>query len=757
MLFLIFAVSVAALIVAIKVLRDSRPLPGQPTPAERIAGLEERVRDLLYRVWTLEQQRGDVPLQPEAPPVPAPTDLAPSAHEPLPSPAWNATPEAVQGAAVHAEAPPPAPVPAPRLDLEQRIGARWTTWIGVIAILFAASFFVKWSIENNLIGPRARLGLGLAAGVGLLLAGLALHRRRDVPYLSEGLAGLGLGLCYLSLYAGHAYYNLLPAGAAFALMFIVTVLGTVVAVVSERQVTAVLALLGGLLTPVLLARQEPRERELMGYLFILDILVLVIARYHTWRGLNRFAWAGTVLLLWPTLLRDPEPPYPVARLVLLSGLFLLFLLTPLAREWRQRGRIGEVDLVIVAGTAAGYFCAVYVTLEGWWPLLEAPAAMALAIVYTVLAGFYRRRVQDDDATVGVLMGVACVFLTIAMPLGLRGPWITLAWAAEGAVLLSVAPRLATPVAAWGGTLALVLAVVRVLGVDTWGSPYWTPVWNATFLAHLLTVAATVLAGQLALALQPGHLLNLSREGLRSTLWVLASLTLSALLWREPPGLWAAGLLIAQLLVLGFFACAVPAPAFVVAVPLAAVTVLARTLGADDTMARAFAGELVNAYTLMRVLACVALAAAGAWLGASDARHAQPVGRAVSGAAGVVLLFVLSQAWTRYVNVAIKDAQGTTRAAQTSELRWRMQLGLSILWTVYAAATLAWGFLRRSVALRYAALCLFGLTIVKVFFVDMASVKTAYRMLSLLVLGVVLLLVGLLYQKASRRPVVAREP
>ena len=81
----------------------------------------------------------------------------------------------------------------------------------------------------------------------------------------------------------------------------------------------------------------------------------------------------------------------------------------------------------------------------------------------------------------------------------------------------------------------------------------------------------------------------------------------------------------------------------------------------------------------------------------------------------------------------------------------MQLGLSLLWTVYAAATLAWGFLRRSVALRYAALFLFGLTIVKVFFVDMASVKTVYRMLSLLVLGVVLLLVGLLYQKASRRP------
>jgi len=62
--------------------------------------------------------------------------------------------------------------------------------------------------------------------------------------------------------------------------------------------------------------------------------------------------------------------------------------------------------------------------------------------------------------------------------------------------------------------------------------------------------------------------------------------------------------------------------------------------------------------------------------------------------------------------------------------------------------------RRSTALRYAALGLFGFVILKVFVVDLASVKTVYRMLSFLILGVVLLLVGLLYQKVSRR---ARAP
>jgi uncharacterized membrane protein len=253
-------------------------------------------------------------------------------------------------------------------------------------------------------------------------------------------------------------------------------------------------------------------------------------------------------------------------------------------------------------------------------------------------------------------------------------------------------------------------------------------------------------------LRPGQLLNLSREGLRSTLWVLASLTLSVLLWREPTGLWPAGLLIVQLLALGFLSRLVHSPVFSVAVPLAGLTVLARTLFADDAMARAAAESLGNVYLLIRVLACVALAVAGNCLAGSGAsRYASQIGRMVSGAAGVVLLFVLSQAWTRYQNVPLQEARGSGRSGIAGEIRWKAQVGLSVLWTLYAAVTLAWGFIRRSTALRYAALGLFGFVIVKVFIVDLASVKTLYRMLSFLILGVVLLLVGLLYQKASRRP------
>src|SRR5437667_92111 len=653
-------VAVGALAVSLKVLREYRPRPGQPTPAERIAALEERIRDLLYRVWTLEQQSQPRAPRPDVSPtpseVPSPSmstgpepvvSAPPSAPEPTLAPAETAAATSTRDAVAPAPAPS-GPAPSPRLDLEQRIGGRWATWVGVVAILFAASFAVKWSIENNLIGPRARLGLGLAAGIASLLAGLVLHRRRDVPYLSEALSGLGLGLCYLSLYAGYAYYELL-------------------------------------------------------------------------------------------------------RLALLTALFVLFLLTPLAREWSQGRRLREVDLLIVAGTAAGYFWAVYITLEAWRPILEAPVAVALAILYTIVAGVYRRRVPGDDATVGVLIGVACVFVTLAIPLALKGPWITLAWAAEGAVLLWLAPRVATPVAAWGGTAALILAVLRVWGGDTWASPNWPPVWNATFLAHLLTVAAIVAAGQLALSLRGDQLLTTKPEVLRAGLWVLASQTLSVLLWREPSGLWPAGLLAAPGLGLGALARLIASSTFAVAVPLAALMLFARVLMADDSMAKAAAEDLLNRYLVARIVACAVIGLAGRWLAGSGASvHAGTVGRTVSGTAGVVLLFVLSQGWTRYQNALLQDAKpGASRRGLRSEVRWRTQVGLSVLWTLYAAAVLAWGFLRRSAPLRYGALGLLGLTIFKVFVVDLASVKTLYRMLSFLLLGVVLLLVGLLYQKMSR--------
>ncbi len=688
----------------------------------RMAALEEQVRGLLSRVGPAAAP----PPEMVAPPAPPAADVAP-----VPAP------------------PPPAEVPAPppsrpALDLEQRIGARWTTWVGIVVILVAVALFLKWAFDNDYLGPGTRVGVGIAGGLLMLLGGLVLHRRRDVPYLSEGLAGGGLGVLYLSLFAAHALYSLLGAGAAFAAMFVVTLLGSLVAVLSSRLSTAVLAVVGGLLTPVLLQVEQPDERNLLAYLLVLDALALLVARFRTWAALNRLAWAGTALLVLPTLLREPQAPHPLARLLLLSAIFLVFLGAPLFRE-RALGRRGEqIDLILVVANAAAYFGAVYATLEAWRPSAEGAYALVLAVLYRLVAADYAGRVPDDEVTVTVHEGVAWTFLTLAIPLALDGPWVTLAWAVEGVMLLWLASRAPAPVAAWGGVAALLLAGLQAIAVDRYWSTDTVPVWNLTFLIDVLVVVGLVVGGRLA-----GYAAGARRpspEVLRAILWVAAAATLAVLFWREPPGFWPATLLTLEILVMGGLARVSASPALGVAMPLLAAVLVARVLVADDYLARGAAESLVSLSLLSRVGACVAIGLAGGGLARAAHPAARLVGRVLSGAAGLILLFVLSINWTRYQEELQAAARAAGRSQAVGELRWRTQVGLSVFWTLYAAVALGWGFLRANPAVRYAALALLGLTVFKVFVVDLAAVKTAYRILSFLVLGIVLLLVSLTYQK-----------
>jgi len=78
--------------------------------------------------------------------------------------------------------------------------------------------------------------------------------------------------------------------------------------------------------------------------------------------------------------------------------------------------------------------------------------------------------------------------------------------------------------------------------------------------------------------------------------------------------------------------------------------------------------------------------------------------------------------------------------------WLGQMALSVLWSAYAASLAAIGFIRRAAAIRWAALALFALTVIKVMLVDIAALQRLYRIIAFLVLGLLLLLVTWAYHK-----------
>jgi len=111
------------------------------------------------------------------------------------------------------------------------------------------------------------------------------------------------------------------------------------------------------------------------------------------------------------------------------------------------------------------------------------------------------------------------------------------------------------------------------------------------------------------------------------------------------------------------------------------------------------------------------------------------------AAGVVVVYMLS--------VAVVDQfQLQVAARPLEELQKEAQVGLSVLWSILGAAAFAIGLATHRPPIRLFGLALLGLATVKVFLVDLAALDVAYRVLSLVALGVLLLVSAAVYSRTQ---------
>ena len=82
-------------------------------------------------------------------------------------------------------------------------------------------------------------------------------------------------------------------------------------------------------------------------------------------------------------------------------------------------------------------------------------------------------------------------------------------------------------------------------------------------------------------------------------------------------------------------------------------------------------------------------------------------------------------------------------------RYAAHLGVSLAWTLYAAASLVMGMARRIREARWLALVLFGLAVLKVFLWDLGFLTLPFRMLSFGILGLILITVAWLYSRYGK--------
>lgn len=216
-------------------------------------------------------------------PPPFPTDIPPVIQKPSPPPINPPTP------------PPLLNRDVSSINWERFMGVNLFAWIGGFVLFLATAFFVKYSIDNNLISPQIRIGLGTLLGIALLIVGLRLSFKR-YRVTAQTLCSTGILILYANVFAAYSFYHFVEVTAAFLLMIAVTAVAFFLAVRLDAKVVAILGLLGGFFTPPLLSTGQDNPLGLFSYIFILDAGLIAIALRKKWSFLIPLAVVGTILL-----------------------------------------------------------------------------------------------------------------------------------------------------------------------------------------------------------------------------------------------------------------------------------------------------------------------------------------------------------------------------------------------------------------------------------------------------------------------------
>lgn len=454
----------------------------------KFSDLHRQVAELTRRVYDLEQKLSARGRQAVGIAYPEASQEASTPETTVIPPRVVETPAFPPTVAAH----PPA---IPSDSFEARVGTHWFSYLGALAVIVGLAWFLKLAIDRGWIGPLERVLMGLAVGLVLIYLGDRCLRR-GLAVSGFGLNGAGTGAIYLSLWAAHALYQLLPAPAVFVGLAAVTAYNGIRCWRDDSESFAVLALLGGFLIPALLANGQNHETLLFLFLVVLDIAIAVLAALKPWEWLLPAALTGTAVLglgwyfEYFQVFAWRQTDGFIAIFIVLFSLAVRAMHEPRTADGATApggGLAIVMPLIIVLG---GFGAILTTTIDSFLTHWRPWAAMLLAAFCIAL---YRLPSDESYARQRVWrwtqLGLALGLITVAIPLKLHGRQLILAWLVEGVAVTGLARRMRALAFIRAFALAaLGLAVLLTLASNSYAGA--TPILNRRFATYLAAIAAT---------------------------------------------------------------------------------------------------------------------------------------------------------------------------------------------------------------------------------------------------------------------------
>jgi len=323
-----------------------------------------------------------------------------------------------------------APAALARIDWERWLGVRGAAVLGGAVLALAGLFFFRYSIEHGLLPPWLRVVLGTVTGVACVVTSEWVLRER-YRGTANALAGGGIAVLYAAFWAARTLYELIGLEPAFLLLVLTTTTCCVISWRHSSLVVALLGLVGGFLTPLMLASTADHPIGLFSYVLLLDGGLLYLAQRRGWPLLSLLSLTGTFLYqaFWITTRMGPD------RLLLGLAILAVFAVVFAAAGGRRPDeRKGEWLVSRAGGVLLPFAFAIYFAANARFGSHLFSVALLLLLL-SAAAGWLARTETRPWIGLGAAAG----------DLGVVGVWLlgqtftaALAWEAAGICVLLAA-------------------------------------------------------------------------------------------------------------------------------------------------------------------------------------------------------------------------------------------------------------------------------------------------------------------------------
>ena len=384
-------------------------------------------------------------------------------------------------------------------NIERFIGENLINKIGIAVIIIGVGIGTKYAIDHKLISPLARIIMGYLLGLGLLFTALWLKKKYE--NFSAVLLSGSMAIMYFITYAAYSFFSLYPQLVAFILMVFFTVFTVTAALRYNREIIAIIGLVGAYAVPFLLSDDTANVAVLLSYISIINIGILVIAVKKYWKTLyiSAFLLSWLIFFSWFAVSYHDENHFAIASMF--SFLFFVtFYLTFLLYKIIRKEKFVILDIVLLLSNSFIFYGFGYAILSDHQSgdNLLGLYTFGNAIIHLLVSiAIYRNKMVDRNLFL-FISGLVIVFITIAIPVQLSGNWVTLLWICEAALLLYIGRTRGESVYE---TISYPLIMLSFLSIfHDWMKVYiattgssdlnqYTPFLNIDFLSYLIYISA----------------------------------------------------------------------------------------------------------------------------------------------------------------------------------------------------------------------------------------------------------------------------